>query len=371
MYLKLKAIIVGFIVSAVLFPFLGYLSPLFGGLITGYLVADDYIDGAINGAISATSGGLLIAIFLLYFMARIFGAYSSYGGTSGLVYASFIYVIAQFLVAGLFLGGLGGLAGIFLRDQIEIRTHGHSRINLKNKDNGFLICNTCEGYYKLQEGELPDDFDTNCECGGSLEHTKNVNQRDDPSSERNRNGRKSILKRWSKKSTPMKAVLLVGVMLGVVAVIGLVIFGSNNGIFANNVSMNTTPLTGEQLEAYKASCTEVSVQELMNNPDKYKGQHVKFTGVTYQVFDVNMLSERNEEDAYTLIVGPTTNIKNSVDNPLYVIYKNASSIDQLNMITVYGDVYGTYDRGRVQPVVRINARHVELLKNRDEVINMF
>lgn len=29
---------------------------------------------------------------------------------------------------------------------------------------GYLVCNKCEGYYKLQDGESPDDFDR-CQCG--------------------------------------------------------------------------------------------------------------------------------------------------------------------------------------------------------------
>jgi uncharacterized paraquat-inducible protein A len=36
---------------------------------------------------------------------------------------------------------------------------------------GYLKCEKCGGYYELQEGESPDDFDL-CECGGKLNHTK-------------------------------------------------------------------------------------------------------------------------------------------------------------------------------------------------------
>jgi hypothetical protein len=32
----------------------------------------------------------------------------------------------------------------------------------------YLVCNTCDGYYELQPGESPKDFDTECECGGHL-----------------------------------------------------------------------------------------------------------------------------------------------------------------------------------------------------------
>lgn len=34
--------------------------------------------------------------------------------------------------------------------------------------NGYLVCNNCGGYYKLQQDESWKDFDTECECGGQL-----------------------------------------------------------------------------------------------------------------------------------------------------------------------------------------------------------
>jgi hypothetical protein len=33
----------------------------------------------------------------------------------------------------------------------------------------YLVCNSCGGYYQLQEDEEPDDFSDECECGGNLE----------------------------------------------------------------------------------------------------------------------------------------------------------------------------------------------------------
>lgn len=39
---------------------------------------------------------------------------------------------------------------------------------------GYLICDKCEGYYELQDGESPEDFDV-CECGGRLRYAENLN----------------------------------------------------------------------------------------------------------------------------------------------------------------------------------------------------
>ncbi len=37
----------------------------------------------------------------------------------------------------------------------------------QNTGQGYLVCSECKGYYELQEGENPEDFEM-CECGGEL-----------------------------------------------------------------------------------------------------------------------------------------------------------------------------------------------------------
>jgi hypothetical protein len=39
--------------------------------------------------------------------------------------------------------------------------------------NGYLYCNNCNGYYRLQEDETPEDF-VSCECGEMLEFYENL-----------------------------------------------------------------------------------------------------------------------------------------------------------------------------------------------------
>lgn len=43
-----------------------------------------------------------------------------------------------------------------------------------DKSNGYLICESCKGYYKLQKNESPEDF-SNCECGGFLIFRESIN----------------------------------------------------------------------------------------------------------------------------------------------------------------------------------------------------
>lgn len=39
--------------------------------------------------------------------------------------------------------------------------------------NGYMVCDKCAGYYKLQKGESPYDFDV-CQCGGNLMYYKDI-----------------------------------------------------------------------------------------------------------------------------------------------------------------------------------------------------
>lgn len=44
------------------------------------------------------------------------------------------------------------------------------------KNNGYLICDKCNEYYKLQPSESPNDFTDKCECGGKLKFIKDLKE---------------------------------------------------------------------------------------------------------------------------------------------------------------------------------------------------
>lgn len=44
----------------------------------------------------------------------------------------------------------------------------------KSDEYGYLVCDECSGYYKLQKGESLEDFEC-CECGGKLRFKKTLN----------------------------------------------------------------------------------------------------------------------------------------------------------------------------------------------------
>ncbi len=57
----------------------------------------------------------------------------------------------------------------------ELKNKFREKRNKQSENPGYLVCDTCGGYYELQPGEFPDDFTDVCECGGNLEHTKTLN----------------------------------------------------------------------------------------------------------------------------------------------------------------------------------------------------
>lgn len=41
---------------------------------------------------------------------------------------------------------------------------------------GYLVCDRCGGYYELQEGEHPEDFSLECQCGGYLRYVESLDE---------------------------------------------------------------------------------------------------------------------------------------------------------------------------------------------------
>jgi len=57
----------------------------------------------------------------------------------------------------------------------DLKYIGKKRKTNKKKENrGYLVCNKCNGYYKLQSYESPENFADQCECGGKLEYHDNI-----------------------------------------------------------------------------------------------------------------------------------------------------------------------------------------------------
>ena len=54
-----------------------------------------------------------------------------------------------------------------------IKFKSFSEEDVPTLGDGYLVCDKCGGYYRLQEGESLNDFDT-CQCGGNLMYYNNI-----------------------------------------------------------------------------------------------------------------------------------------------------------------------------------------------------
>ncbi len=85
----------------------------------------------------------------------------------------------------------------------------------------YLICEKCNGYYELQEGESPEMFET-CNCGGKLRYTHSLYGK---SYESNKSGiklKEKIHNFWNKQNRNGKIILIIlGVFLVVVSTFGV------------------------------------------------------------------------------------------------------------------------------------------------------
>jgi len=143
-----------------------------------------------------------------------------------------------------------------------------------------------------------------------------------------------------------------GIAVGTGIIIILIIFFLLGLVFPSD-----SPLTGDALEKYKASCNVISFQELNNNLNKYNDQHIKITGQVVQINEIN--SQTNILLAVTQVDGGW-----SSSDLIYVTYRANTQFKKGDVVTVYGDVSGTYNYisaslGKLT-LVKITARDIEL-----------
>lgn len=87
---------------------------------------------------------------------------------------------------------------------------------------GYLKCEKCGGYYELQKGESPDDFQDKCECGGNLNYVESLDMNKPDETPKNASKNKDNLQDKKGPKPKRKKYLLIGLVVAVfiVAVIG-------------------------------------------------------------------------------------------------------------------------------------------------------
>jgi len=163
-------------------------------MIVGYMasngIKNDIIEeakkGAVNGIIVGTIGGIIIGIITLLFPLPSSDLLNSVI-ISLLIILMIILSIILYTITGAIGGAIGGIMRVFLDGSNLFSTKNYIKLNVKERpyldelstkipgERGYLVCDKCQGYYRLQEGESPEDFSEYCECGGNLKYYKKLN----------------------------------------------------------------------------------------------------------------------------------------------------------------------------------------------------
>ncbi|HHY00385.1 MAG TPA: hypothetical protein GX531_03290 [Methanothermobacter sp.] len=140
----------------------------------------------------------------------------------------------------------------------------------------YLICQRCGGYYKLEEDESPDDFDT-CSCGGALVYSYSLDQNP---------------KRRSKKGFAWASFFFAAVILVIAFVVfTMPDFGGNSELPLNLASDYRGSVSKEVFAASEASSADkktIAIITGMHPREKLSIQTVS------DVIDQYSLSANNE-----------------------------------------------------------------------------
>lgn len=89
----------------------------------------------------------------------------------------------------------------------------------------YLVCEKCRKYYKLQEGESPDEFLPECECGGKLRYSESLYGKSSDYKKGNEslvNIKNNALSSWNKQSKLSKVIIsAVGILIVFSLILGI------------------------------------------------------------------------------------------------------------------------------------------------------
>jgi thioredoxin-related protein len=177
----------------------------------------------------------------------------------------------------------------------------------------YLICNHCDSSYELKNGESPEDFDLECECGGTFEYYANKYEYykkvrgDDPKipnsqkpveSIKSSSGGLNNLDRQSKGLIGIGAFCLILLVL----IFGTGAFSSLNPSYADvipaNIQTAKAPILVELYAPRCPACRQFDSQ-VMTNPDVQS----KLAG--YSVMKINVDTDQERASHFKISVIPT------------------------------------------------------------------
>ncbi len=158
-----------------------------------------------------------------------------------------------------------------------------------------------------------------------------------------------------------EVIFVAVVFISVISIMGIAAYfeGSESGIISpieSDINPNIPDqsdfylptVTGENISAYKSSCTELDLNKLVNNSGSLEGQKIKFKGELCGIFENNQNSANMQIKIHGLSLYPYILVS-------YSTKINYSIGDQLEIYGEYnGD--GTYE---TETVPFIKAAYIE------------
>lgn len=126
--------------------------------------------------------------------------------------------------------------------------------------------------------------------------------------------------------------------LGFIVIIGIVLGGCSLLWFASDGSSDklaVTKMTEKELADLKTTAQTIDYLQLKKNPDKYKGESVKYTGEIVQI-----LESSNRSDIRLAVT--ETDYGYDFSDIIYVTYSGTSDFVEGDIVTIYGTVTGTH-----------------------------
>jgi hypothetical protein len=216
------------IMSIVLYGVAVVVALILTTIYVGYTVGGNYRNVAFIGAII----GVIIAIILSIITNYV----------SGVPISAFINMLIPILLNNIILyaviGAFGGIIGIFIKGKRKNKEN-------TNRSKGYLVCDKCGGYYELQPGESPEDYEQ-CECSGKLKYSTllSSNELKDSSSDKSEIVGENNKFRSFINFKNNKFLIILIILALIITIIPILysasIHGKETVIFDKNIGDNTT-----------------------------------------------------------------------------------------------------------------------------------